>query len=68
MVFFEIIHEPEQKIVEEKEKYLKEGSFVFEGEIISNTGQEKCRKGERISDDALLRRMDWYVEGVEIYD
>jgi basic membrane lipoprotein Med (substrate-binding protein (PBP1-ABC) superfamily) len=54
-------------LVDAKRKEFAKGSFVFEGEIISNTGKVMCRKGERISDDALLRRMNWFVEGVEVY-
>jgi basic membrane protein A len=27
-----------------------------------------CEEKERISDDALLFRMDWFVEGDEVYE
>ena len=33
-----------------------------------NDGTKMCNEKERISDDALLFRMDWFVEGVEVYE
>ncbi|WP_049944976.1 BMP family ABC transporter substrate-binding protein [Butyrivibrio sp. AC2005] len=55
-------------LVEEKKQEIKHAYDIFEGELISNTGEIMCNKGESISDDALLKRMDWFVEGVEIYE
>ena len=39
---------------------------VFMGEIYDNEGRLRCEKGERISDEALLFDIDWFVEGIEI--
>ena len=41
---------------------------VFYGDLYTNKGEKKCSKGERISDEALFRRMDWFVEGVEVHE
>ncbi|WP_029320145.1 BMP family ABC transporter substrate-binding protein [Butyrivibrio sp. AE3004] len=54
--------------VDERATKLREIHDVFYGDLVSNDGRIMCRQGERISDDALLRKMDWYMEGVEIYD
>ncbi|MBQ9632537.1 MAG: BMP family ABC transporter substrate-binding protein, partial [Lachnospiraceae bacterium] len=52
--------------IEEERKGFDEGNDVFMGEIRRNDGRVMCRKKERMSDDALLRNMNWFVEGVEI--
>ncbi|MBP5199865.1 MAG: BMP family ABC transporter substrate-binding protein [Schwartzia sp.] len=41
---------------------------VFSGQIYDNEGRLRCDRGERISDEELFFAMDWYVEGVEIYE
>jgi len=41
---------------------------VFSGVIRDNKGNLRCEKGERISDRELFTGMDWFVEGVEIYE
>ncbi|WP_026527646.1 BMP family ABC transporter substrate-binding protein [Butyrivibrio sp. VCD2006] len=41
---------------------------VFYGDIYTTMGEKKCSKGQRISDNALLRKMNWYVKGVKIYE
>jgi len=47
---------------------LLSGSDVFSGQIYDNCGVLKCSEGEVLSDDTLLKKMDWFVEGVEIYN
>ena len=44
------------------------GFDVFSGEIYDRDGTIRCSEGETISDENLLKSMDWYVEGVEIYE
>lgn len=44
------------------------GFDVFSGEIYDKDGQLRCSDGETISDEKLLKNMDWYVEGVELYE
>ncbi|MBQ4212176.1 MAG: BMP family ABC transporter substrate-binding protein [Selenomonas sp.] len=41
---------------------------VFSGVIYDNEGRLRCGEGEQISDEQLFYGMDWFVEGVEIYD
>ncbi|MBQ7544035.1 MAG: BMP family ABC transporter substrate-binding protein [Synergistaceae bacterium] len=43
-------------------------SSVFSGVIYDNQGMLRCNKDERISDHELFTGMEWFVEGVEIYD
>ncbi|MBR6664611.1 MAG: BMP family ABC transporter substrate-binding protein [Lachnospiraceae bacterium] len=47
---------------------LYAGKDVFSGVIYDNSGQLRCNEGESISDELLLERMDWYVDGVVIYE
>ena len=64
----ELVPESVVRKVKEADELFKNGDDVFVNEIYSNTGEKKCSYGDRISDDALLRRMTWFVEGVEVYD
>ncbi len=41
---------------------------VFSGTIYDNQGRQRCEEGERIGDHELFTGMDWFVEGVEIYE
>jgi basic membrane protein A len=41
---------------------------VFSGVIYDNNGTLHCEEGERIGDGELFTGMDWFVEGVEIYE
>ncbi len=40
--------------------------LIFSGVLRDNTGRLRCGEGEAISDDALLERMNWLMEGVEV--
>lgn len=55
-----------QRIETEKNEILS-GNDVFSGVIYDNTGILRCNEGELISDEILLEKMDWYVDGVVIY-
>ncbi len=61
---------PEEVVekIEEEKKVLVEGGDVFIDDILRNDGKIMCRQDERISDNALLRNMDWFVEGVNEYE
>ncbi len=41
---------------------------VFSGVIYDNEGTLRCEEGERIKDHELFTGMDWFAEGVEIYE
>lgn len=43
-------------------------SDVFSGIIYDNNGELRCGEGETLSDDTLLKNMDWFVDGVVIYN
>ncbi len=51
----------------EKELILS-GHSLFSNIIRDNNGVLRCEEGERISDEELLTGMDWFVEGVEVYE
>ncbi len=51
----------------EKQRIMNERS-VFSGVIYDNTGMLRCEKDEIISDHELFTGMNWFVEGVEIYE
>lgn len=49
-------------------QFAREDWDVFSGRIYDNEGGLRCDRDERISDAELFMRMDWFVEGVEIYE
>ncbi len=51
-----------------EEKRICSWRDVFSGVIYDNNGQLRCERDERISDKELFEHMDWYVEGVNIYE
>jgi len=54
--------------VERAQKEILSGMDVFTNEIYDNQGRLRCGAGEAMSDDYLLRQIDWLVEGVHIYE
>lgn len=55
------------KVETAKQEFLS-GKDVFFGVIYDNTGELRCDVGETISDEILLNQLDWYVDGVVIYE
>lgn len=55
-------------IIEEAKKEMMNGYDVFSGIIYDTEHTIRCNKGETISDEQLLKYLDWYVEGVEFYE
>ncbi len=55
-------------VIEENMEKFRNGWDVYLGEIYRSDGVKMCDENERISDDALLFKMDWFVEGVEVYE
>lgn len=66
--FSPAVSEETRRIVEEERQRLMSGQTVFSGEIYDNRGILRCAEGENISDHILLEKMDWYVDGVNIYE
>ena len=57
-----------EQVAEAQEK-LASGTFdVFYGPIVDTDGVERIAEGENMSDEAMLKEMDWYVEGVVIHE
>lgn len=55
------------KVETAKQEFLS-GKDVFFGVVYDNTGELRCDVGETISDEILLNQLDWYVDGVVIYE
>ncbi len=47
---------------------LLAGKNVFSNVIYDNTGELRCDEGEVLSDEMMLEKMDWYVEGVALHE
>lgn len=54
--------------VEKAKAEILKGKDVFSGTIRDNNGTVRCEEGETINDDTLFNNMDWYVDGVMIYE
>lgn len=63
-----LVDESVKTKLESARQKLSSGEDVFSGVIYDNMGQLRCDEGELISDEILLERMDWYVDGVIIYE
>ena len=55
-----------QEQVEMAKKEILSGKDVFSGVIYDTKGMLRCNEGENISDEILLKKMNWYVNGVVI--
>lgn len=55
-------------VLDDKKEEIINGKGIFSGVIYDTEGTLRCDEGESISDDILMRNMDWYVEGVEFYE
>ncbi len=60
--------EETRQAVEAAKNRLYSGNDVFSGVIYDNNGNLQCGEGETLSDETLLVNMEWFVEGVEIYN
>lgn len=63
-----LVEEDIIQAVEKAKNRLYGVNDVFSGVIYDNSGELRCGEGETLSDETLLRNMDWFVDGVEIYD
>lgn len=64
----EYVTQEMQDAVEEARQEILSGKAIFSGEVYDTEGNLRCGESEIISDEALLEDVDWYVEGVEIYE
>jgi len=56
-----------EEVVQKEWERLKSGTFdVFFGPITDRDGIVRVERDENMSDDVLLNRFDWYVEGVMV--
>jgi len=54
--------------IEALKRELTSGGLIFAGELYDNQGVLRCAPDEVISDDVLLERVDWLVQGVEVLE
>ncbi|MBQ8315423.1 MAG: BMP family ABC transporter substrate-binding protein [Lachnospiraceae bacterium] len=62
-----LVTEELRQELEEAKKLMAENS-VFSNVIYDNKGILRCDEGESLSDEILLEKMDWYVEGVVLHE
>lgn len=63
-----LVSDETRNAVEAARSRFDSGLYIFSGEIFDNNGEQRCGDGEILSDDVLLKNMDWYVDGVIIYE
>lgn len=66
--YSEYVTQEMRDAVEQARQEILSGKAVFSGEVYDAEGNLRCGESEIISDEALLEDVDWYVEGVEIYE
>lgn len=66
--YSEYVTQEMRDAVEEARQEILAGKAVFSGEVYDTEGNLRCGESEIISDEVLLKDVDWYVEGVEIYE
>lgn len=66
--YSDLVDEHTRELVASEEERIKTWRDVFSGEIYDNEGVLRCDDNERIGDDELFNYINWYVEGVEIYE
>ncbi len=63
-----LVDDATKEMVENARQKMYGGEDVFSGVIYDNTGELRCDEGELVSDEILLEKMDWFVDGVVIYE
>jgi len=63
----EVSQETIQAVEAAKQEILS-GKPVFSGVIYDNAGELRCDTGENISDEILLEKLNWYVDGVILHE
>ena len=63
-----LVTEEQKNAVEQAKAELLSGKEVFSGKIYDSNGTLRCDENENISDEVLLKELDWFVEGVKFYE
>lgn len=63
-----LVTEQEKQAVDDARNKILAGTDVFSGIIYDNNGTLRCDEGEILSDETLKTKMDWFVDGVTIYE
>jgi len=63
-----LVPEKAMILIEQEKKRIMTNRDVFSGILYDNEGNIRCGEDERISDDELFHGMEWFAEGVEIYE
>lgn len=63
-----LVEKEVRDMVERAKQEMCLGQDVFSGVIYDNQGTLRCAEQESISDEELLENMDWFVDGVVIYE
>ncbi|MBE5963855.1 MAG: BMP family ABC transporter substrate-binding protein [Lachnospira sp.] len=62
------VTDAEKAQIEQIKAEMLAGKNVFSGIIYDTEGKMRCNEGESISDEILLGKLDWYVDGVVMYE
>ena len=54
--------------VEAARQEIVAGRHIFSGALYDQSGQLRCRAGEAIPDEVLMRQVDWLVKGVDVLE
>lgn len=66
--YSDLVTKDTRQLIAAEEERIGTTRDVFSGMIYDNTGVMRCGENERISDDELFDHIDWYVEGVSVYE
>lgn len=66
--YSDMVSEEIKEEIELAKQEILSGKAVFSGIIYDNEGNLQCNEDEMISDEVLLEQLDWFVEGVKIYE
>ncbi len=56
----------EEALQEARERFSNRSFDVFYGPVYDNEGTLRVPEGESMSEDEMMKRFDWYVEGVTV--
>lgn len=62
------VDDSSKAVVEDAILQMQNGMEVFKGPISDNQGKKRCGKDEVLSDSFLRENMDWFVDGVNLYE